>query len=407
MLRIGLTGGIGAGKSTASKELAALGAVVIDADLIAREVVEPGSPGLAALAERFGDGILAADGSLDRPALAAAAFTDEQSRLALNAILHPLIGARTAEHLAQAPADAIVVQDIPLLVENAMAPAFELVAIVFVDEVQRLRRLTELRGMDEGDARARIAAQASDEQRLAVADVRLDNNGGPEELVSQVRKLWHERLIPFEANVRGRIPVTTAPNLVDAGSRWGQGAARLIARLWLQCGADALRIDHVGSTAVPGLAALDVVDIQVTVREIAHADALAERLADAGFPRLTNDQLERPKPAYVGGETDPAIWEMRLHASADPGRPAHISLRVDRSPGQQFALLLRDWLRSDPQVRAEYEAVKRAAAARAATASTPAEASALYSDAKAPWFDHAFHRAQVWARDTEWSASAR
>ncbi|QNG18625.1 dephospho-CoA kinase [Rhodococcus triatomae] len=406
MLRVGLTGGIGAGKSTVSSELAELGAVIVDADLIAREVVEPGTEGLAALVDRFGGSILTADGRLDRPALAAVAFADDESRTALNAVLHPLIGRRTAERIEQAPPDAVVVQDIPLLVEGGMGPAFPLVAIVFVEEPERLRRLTEIRGMDEKDARARIAAQASDEQRVAVADVRLDNNGEPEDLVRQVRQLWHERLVPFEANLRSRTPVSVLPRLAEPDPEWPAEAGRLAARLRLLCGADAIRVDHIGSTAVPGLASVDVVDVQVTVADLASADRLVDHLADGGYPRVAQVYSERPKPAYVGGEVDPAVWEMRLHGAADPGRPAHVHLRVDGSPGQQFALLFRDWLRADPDVRAEYLRIKEASAERAADAPTAAETRARYADGKAPWFDRAYHRAWAWAEETGWTVSA-
>jgi dephospho-CoA kinase len=165
-MRVGLTGGVGSGKSTVAGLLADHGAVVIDADTIAREVVAPGTPGLAAVLARFGDSVAASDGSLDRPALAAIVFNDEAARLDLNAIVHPLIGARTAELMAAAPPDAIVVHDIPLLVEGNLADAFDAVVVVEADQHTRLQRL-ELRGLPEADARARMAAQASDEQREA------------------------------------------------------------------------------------------------------------------------------------------------------------------------------------------------------------------------------------------------
>ncbi len=190
MIRLGLTGGIGAGKSTVAKTFVERGAYIIDADKIAREVVEPGTEGLEKLVEAFGSDILSADGSLDRPALAAKAFVDEESRKKLNAITHPLIGARTQELLEAAPEDAIVVQDIPLLVENHTAPFFHLVVIVHADEDVRLHRLTTMRGVDEADARARIAAQATEEQRRAVADVWLDNSGTPEELAAAAAEVW-------------------------------------------------------------------------------------------------------------------------------------------------------------------------------------------------------------------------
>jgi dephospho-CoA kinase len=195
VLRIGLTGGIGSGKSTVSELLAAHGAVVVDADRIAREVVEPGTPGLAAVAEAFGDAVLAADGSLNRPALAAIVFSDPEARRRLDGIVHPLVRRRTAELVAAAPEDAVVVNDVPLLVETGQASSYDLVVVVEADPEIRVARLVQ-RGLTEDDARARIAAQAGDEQRRAVAHVVLDNSGTPEELAAQVDRFWSERVAP-------------------------------------------------------------------------------------------------------------------------------------------------------------------------------------------------------------------
>jgi dephospho-CoA kinase len=176
MLRVGLTGGIGAGKSTVAGRLAEHGAVVIDADKIAREVVEPGTEGLAELVAEFGRDILAPDGSLDRPSLAAKAFANDEARNKLNAIVHPKIGKRTAELVDKAAPEAVVVHDVPLLVENGLAPVYHLVIVVDAPEDVRLARLTGPRGMSEVDARNRIAAQADERRRRAVADVWLDNS---------------------------------------------------------------------------------------------------------------------------------------------------------------------------------------------------------------------------------------
>ena len=195
MLRIGLTGGIGSGKSTVSALLAARGAVVIDADRIAREVVEPGTPGLAAVVEAFGKQLLRADGSLDRPGLAAIVFTDPEARKRLDGIVHPLVRARAAELAAAAPDDAVVVHDVPLLVETGQAGSYDVVLVVEADAETRVRRLVQ-RGLAEDDARARIAAQATDAQRRAAADVVLDNSGTPEELAAQVDRFWTERVEP-------------------------------------------------------------------------------------------------------------------------------------------------------------------------------------------------------------------
>jgi dephospho-CoA kinase len=195
VLRIGLTGGIGSGKSTVSALLAARGAVVIDADRIAREVVEPGTPGLAAIEETFGAQVLQRDGSLDRPALAAIVFADPEARRRLDGLVHPLVRSRAAELAADAPEDAVVVHDVPLLVETGQAAAYDLVLVVQADPDVRIQRLVQ-RGVTEADARARMAAQATDEQRRAVADVVLDNSGSEQDLAAQVDRFWTERVQP-------------------------------------------------------------------------------------------------------------------------------------------------------------------------------------------------------------------
>ncbi|MFF3224269.1 dephospho-CoA kinase [Nocardia suismassiliense] len=397
MLRIGLTGGMGAGKSTVARILADLGAVIIDSDLIAREVVAPGTEGLAALVAAFGTEILAADGSLDRPALAAKAFADDKSRATLNSITHPLVGKRTAELISAAAPDAIVVQDIPLLVENGLAPLMNLVIVVDVDAETRLRRLVEFRGVAEADARARIAAQATDEQRRAVADVLLDNSGAPAAIEGEVRRLWQERLVPFEHNLRAGTPARKKDiRLVPANPDWAVQAQRLIARLWLACGAAASRIDHIGSTAVPELPAKDVLDLQITVADLAAADGLRDALGAAGFPvrpEITED-CPRPTPQDPAG-TDVTLWTKRYHQNADPGRLANVHVRVAGTPGQEYALLFRDWLRADAEARAEYLEVKRAAEAKA-TGLTGEAATIAYLDVKEPWFAAAYPRMQAW-----------
>ncbi|HET6636046.1 MAG TPA: dephospho-CoA kinase [Streptomyces sp.] len=192
MLKVGLTGGIGAGKSEVSRRLGELGAVVVDADRIAREVVAPGTDGLRAVVAEFGQQILAPDGSLDRPALGAVVFADPDRLAALNAIVHPLVAARSAELEAAAAPDAVVVHDVPLLAENGLATLYDRVLVVDASEETRLDRLTRLRGMPEADARARMAAQASRSERLAVADVVIDNDGPLEALEPQIRRAWEE-----------------------------------------------------------------------------------------------------------------------------------------------------------------------------------------------------------------------
>ncbi|BDT86505.1 dephospho-CoA kinase [Nocardia cyriacigeorgica] len=401
MLRIGLTGGMGAGKSTVARILAERGAVVIDSDAIAREVVAPGTEGLAALVEAFGADILAADGSLDRPALAAKAFGDDESRARLNAITHPLVGRRTGELLAAAAPDAIVVQDIPLLVENGLAPLMNLVLVVDVGAETRIQRLVQFRGVAEADARARISAQATDEQRRAVADVLLDNNGPAEAVEAAVNRLWDERLVPFERNMRAGLVAERELRLVAPDPDWDAQAQRLIARLWVAAGNAASRIDHIGSTAVPGLLAKDVIDIQITVADLAAADGLRDALAAAGFPAKTHIVHDNPKPTEADPEgIDTELWAKRLHGSADPGRPANVHVRVAGSPGQRFALAFRDWLRADAAAREEYAQVKRDGAAKAAGLSGD-EAMVAYLAVKEPWFDQAYSRAMRAAGEHE------
>ncbi|WP_405016885.1 dephospho-CoA kinase [Kitasatospora sp. NBC_00070] len=190
MLRIGLTGGIGAGKSEVSRQLAALGALIVDSDLIAREVVAPGTDGLRAVVAEFGPTVLRADGSLDRPALGALVFADPERLAALNAIVHPLVRARSAELEAAAGERDVVVHDVPLLAENGLAPLYDQVVVVDAGDEARIDRLVRLRGMTEAEARARMAAQADRETRLAIADLVIDNSGTLAELVPRVQELW-------------------------------------------------------------------------------------------------------------------------------------------------------------------------------------------------------------------------
>ncbi|GER23431.1 dephospho-CoA kinase [Zafaria cholistanensis] len=200
MLDIGLTGGIAAGKSAVATRLAELGAVLIDADRLARAVVEPGTPGLAAIAEAFGPGVIAPDGTLDRAALGALVFADASARERLNGIVHPLVRAAALERraqAAQAAPDAVVVEDIPLLAESGQAHRFALVITVQAPLAERIRRMVRDRGMAESDARARIAAQATDGERAAIADVVLENSGTLEELRAAVDRVWRERILPL------------------------------------------------------------------------------------------------------------------------------------------------------------------------------------------------------------------
>jgi dephospho-CoA kinase len=196
MLRVGLTGGIGSGKSTVSERLAALGAVVLDADKAARVVVEPGTPGLAQIAAAFGPGVVAPDGSLDRPKLAEIVFADKAALAKLNAITHPLIHEhiQAAEQAAieAADDDLVLVHDLALLAEWGRATEFDLVIVVDVPTETQVERLIKQRGMPEDQARARIAAQATREQRRAVADIIIDNSGTRADLDRRVTEVWSD-----------------------------------------------------------------------------------------------------------------------------------------------------------------------------------------------------------------------
>lgn len=403
MLRIGLTGGIGAGKSTVSATFSRHGGVIVDGDVIAREVVEPGTEGLAKLVEAFGPGILLPDGALDRPALAAIAFSDDDKRATLNGIVHPLVAARRAELIEAAGDEAVIVEDIPLLVESQMAPMFPLVVVVHADVETRVARLLQYRGMSEADARARIAAQATEPQRRDVADVWLDNSGDPDQLAEQALELWHQRIKPFAHNLITRQTVPSPTHLMPADPTWPDQAQRILARVRTACGHRAIRVDHIGSTAVPGLDAKDVIDVQVTVESLAVADELAESLLRAGYPRIEAIAADNGKPdarstvAEFDHAQDPALWRKRVHASADPGRATNVHIRVAGWPNQQFALLFPAWLSADAEARAEYLAVKRDAERAGVEGGIEA-----YAAVKEPWFDTAYRQAWAWADRTGW-----
>ena len=384
MLRVGLTGGIGSGKSSVAARLAGLGAVVIDADRIAREVVEPGMPSLSAIRERFGPSVVSDDGILDRAGLGRIVFGDRAALRDLEAITHPAIWARTAELFAAAPDDAIVVHDMPLLVEAGMTGEYHLVLSVLTDTETRLRRLVEHRGLPEDDARQRIAAQADDDARRAAADVLLDNNGSPEDLTIAVDALWQSRIVPFAEALRSGTrsrAATSAQSPPDP--TWPAQAARLLARIGHALGDRVVALEHIGSTAVPDLPAKDVIDLQVGVRDLTEADgaAFVADVASAGFVRVPGVDHDNAK--------DGGTWPKRLHGSVDPGRVAHVHVRAVGSPGWDWAIDVRDWLRADPEARDAYAAAKAALAARHTD-------SGDYADAKEAWFGVADDRLRTW-----------
>jgi dephospho-CoA kinase len=376
VLKVGSTGGIGAGKSEVASRLAALGAVVIDADVLAREAVARDTPGLAEVVAAFGPAVLTPAGDLDRPALGRAVFGDAAARRRLESIIHPRVRARTAELTAAAPPDAIVVNDVPLLVESGLAPTYHFVLVVAAPAALRAERLARRSGLTGDEVRARMRAQASDEQRAAVADAVLENDGTLDDLLRRVDALWAERLVPYERNLRERRPARPAAATVPYDPTWPAQYERIAARVAHAAGAAVRSLDHVGPTAVPGLPAPDVVDIQLGVADMAAADAIGDALTGAGLPRVPGNWVD-PAP---DGRSRADTWVKRLHAAADPGRAVNLHVRVAGSPPWRHALMMRDYLRSGR------------------------EALARYAEATEPWREETLAPMREWAERTGWAA---
>ncbi len=361
VLHVGLTGGIGSGKSAVSTLLAHAGAGVVDADGIAREVVAPGSEGLEAVVTAFGAQVLQPDGALDRPALGARVFSDEQALARLNRIIHPLVGRRTRELVAAAELAGVgvLVHDVPLLVESGLGPGYHLVVVVDAPVPLRLERLVE-RGLPQEHAEARMAAQAGDAERRAAADAWLDNGGSREDLRRQVEQLWERRLLRYAENLRERRAAPRGPvELLPPQDRWAADGERLTARLRHLCpGAE---VHHVGSTAVPGLTAKDVVDLQVEVADWDAVVALEVPLTEGGFPRRPDIMSDPVRPEL---DPHPGAWRKHVHRSADPGRAANVHVRVAGSAGARAQRAFCDRLRADPSARDAYAALKARLAAQ-------------------------------------------
>ncbi|MGI5130853.1 dephospho-CoA kinase [Pseudonocardia sp. CA-107938] len=375
MLHVGLTGGIGSGKSTVARRLVARGAVLVDADVLAREVVAAGTDGFAEVVAQFGAGVVGPDGELDRPALGAVVFGDAEARARLNAIVHPRVRERSTAMVAAAAPDAVVVQDVPLLVEGGMAARFALVVVVHADAEVRVARLVEQRGMDAADARSRIAAQATDDARRAVADVWLDNGGSPDDVAAAVDRLWAERLVPFEADLRRDRVERDGPHpVVPSDPGWAGAGARLVARVAAAAGGTGRGVDHIGPTAVPGLPAPDVVELQLAVDADVDPDTLRDALRPAGF---VADAVRA-----------------HLFRSADPGRPANLQVNAVGSEEWRAALLSRDWLRADPEAQSQL-----------AERTVRAGDDAAYATAERAWWAAVSPRAEDWAASSGWAPS--
>jgi len=311
------------------------------------------------------------------------------------------VRARTGDLIAAASPDAVVVNDVPLLVEAGLAPTYHLVVVVEAAEEVRLGRLMRRRGMSRDAAHARIRAQASDVARRAAADVVFRNDGALRDLHARVDALWHERLLPYESNVRLGRPACPGgpPALMEHDPDWAAQYRRLAARVAHAAGAATVRVDHIGATAVPDLAARDVIDIQLVVPDVAALDDLAPALGRAGFPRWERPDggPETPLPGVPGvAEPAPATWPRRVHGGADPARAVCLHLRPVGSPGWRAALLWRDWLRAWPDARADVTGVRREALAAGESGDDAAAAVRAWSAAAWP-------RARAWAVHTGWT----
>lgn len=355
MLRIGLTGGIGAGKSTIAEQFRERGVPVIDADEIAREIVEPGEPALASLVSEFGEQILHPDGTLNRGGLAVVAFSDPQSTARLNAIMHPAIAERTRAHYDRHADASIVVHDVPLLVENSMTRLYHLAVLVDTPADVRLTRLVDSRGMDPADAQKRIGAQASDAERLAACDVVIDNSGTPEAARAAFTTMFEKRIQPFADNLAaGRTAERSGVELVPAGERHGQTARRLSSRIshaLTEAGLPDAEVEHIGSTSVPGLLAKDIIDLQVLTRSDADWDAAAQALTAAGYPQHHMEAFD--------DWDDAGHVPKRFHRNADPGQPVNVHVRTRGSLSARFAAHFAQRLRTDAALRADYEGTKK------------------------------------------------
>ncbi len=314
MLRIGLTGGIAAGKSLVAERFAGLGAVLVDADVLARAAVEPGSDGLDEVVTAFGREILTPQGELDRPALGRLVFADQGARERLNAIVHPRVRIRAAALIEAAEQDAIVVEDIPLLVETGQAARFHLVVVVDAPDDVRIRRLVARRGLERGDAEQRIAAQSSREDRLREADVILPNDRAIDDLLAATDAFWRGRVLPYRDNLAAQVPARSGQQRAAATGLAGtRGLTRRVAAKL----AAALPpgVADIGP-GVPGGGHDDVTSasLRVTTGKVEDLGALAAAVEAAGFPRVEDPVDGGPAGEYTA------------HRSADPATNVTVSV---------------------------------------------------------------------------------
>jgi len=391
VLRIGLTGGIAAGKSTVARHLARLGAYVLDADGISREVMAPGTPGLRRVVEEFGPRILTPDGSLDRTVLGQLVFSDSEARKLLNSLVHPLIEVRTQAIVDRLPERTVLVHEVPLLVENGLQDRYHLVIAVHAPQAERARRLVSERGLSPEQVRTRIASQAGDDERREACDLWLDNGRrsvGNDPWKGELGAWWTGRVKPFHRNILTRTPATRPARLTihPADPHWAAAGSRLALRVAAVCGDAAVRVDHHGSTAVPGLPAQDVIDLQLVVRDADAVRDLRPALERAGFVRPAGEP---------GGGTVQEILAAPF-LSCDPWRAADLHVRLRDSPRWSERLLLRDWLRAHHDERDRYSVLK------SGVTGMPVE---NYLAVKEPWERRSVELARDWARRTGWSPS--
>lgn len=391
MLRVAITGGIGSGKSTLTAALAAHGAIVIDADQLARDVLAPGTSGFDEVVRHFGVHVVR-DGHLDRGAVAAIVFADPHALATLEAITHPRVRHLFEERVASLPAHCIVVHEVPLLAEKALEDQYHLTIAVAADDQIRRERLVA-RGMDINDVERRMANQMSEDERARHCDLIVDNSEDRDHLTAQGEQIW-QRLAIFAENLHAARPAQRGASLVLAEStpEWADLADRLMRRLRVHLGDLAVR--HVGSTAVPGLIAKPVIDLQVSVPDLDAVDG--DALLAAGFASHPNIDRDDPR----GINPDPTQWRKRFYLSCDPGQPVNIHVRQIGSPGERYAVLFRDWLRANEPARNEYTALKQ-------RLSAACESTAEYAEAKEPWFAAKYEQMEAWARSSGWSLPQR